>query len=306
MSRSIAKLKHILNNAFEVIVMTLAILTLAFVTAQIVFGASVKQKSFAAPDEGVRALIEAARSNDTKALFDILGLDAKAFIQSGDPVSDRESWERFIKFYEESSKLLKSGDTKVVLQVGKDEWPFPIPLVKSGTGWIFDSKEGKEEIVNRRIGRNELDVIQVCLAYVDAQREYYQRNPQDDPLLQYAQKFLSTAGKRDGLYWEAKADEPPSPFGPLVTQARGAGYKGAGGKPVPYHGYYYRILTGQGPNAPDGAYDYTVRGKMIGGFGMVAHPRNTDPRESWHSSSTTTASFTKKTWDRTPRPLLNP
>jgi hypothetical protein len=177
-----------------------------------------------------------------------------------------------VQAYEEAHTLVQSGDTKVMLQVGKDEWPFPIPLVKGSTSWRFDSKEGKEELLNRNIGRNELDVIQVCLAYVDAQREYYMRNPQGDALLQYASKFLSTQGKRDGLYWETTADEPPSPFGPLVARARGEGYKHAGRKPTPYHGYYYKMLTRQGPNAPDGAYDYVVRGKMIGGFAMVAYP----------------------------------
>ena len=220
----------------------------------------------------MRALIDAGEKNDTKAILQILGPEAKSFIETGDPVSDREARERFNKSYDEANKLVKTGDTKVFLQVGKDEWPLPIPLVKGSTGWRFDTKEGKQEILNRRIGRNELDVIQVCLAYVDAQREYYQRNPQKDPLLQYAQKFISTKGKHDGLYWEAKPDEQPSPFGPLVVQAKAAGYQGAGGKPVPYHGYYYKILTGQGPDAPGGAYDYIVRGKMMGGFGMVAYP----------------------------------
>src|SRR5439155_22168162 len=157
------------------------------------------------------------KKNDTKAILQILGPEAKSFIETGDPVSDREARERFNKSYDEANKLVKTGDTKAVLQVGKDEWPLPIPLVKGSTGWRFDTKEGKQEILNRRIGRNELDVIQVCLAYIDAQREYYQRNPQKDPLLQYAQKFISTKGKHDGLYWEAKPDEKPSPFGPSVV-----------------------------------------------------------------------------------------
>jgi len=174
--------------------MTLAILTIAFVTVHVVFGADAQQKSFSSPEEAVRALIDAGEKNDTKAILEILGPEAKSFIETGDPVSDREARERFNKSYDEANKLVKTGDTKAVLQVGKDEWPLPIPLVKGSTGWRFDTKEGKEEILNRRIGRNELDVIQVCLAHVDAQREYYQRNPQKDPLLQYAQKFISTKG----------------------------------------------------------------------------------------------------------------
>jgi hypothetical protein len=157
----------------------------------------------------------------------------------------------------------------MILEIGKDKWPFPIPIVKESSGWRFDAKEGREEIIDRRIGRNELDVIQVCLAFVDAQLEYYRRNPLQEPLLQYAQKFLSTKGKRDGLYYETKQNEDASPWG---SQARGEGYRRTGGKPVAYRGYYYQILTGQGPNAPGGAYEYVVRGKMMGGFGMVAYP----------------------------------
>jgi hypothetical protein len=216
--------------------------------------------------------MEATKKNDTKAMLAILGPEAKSIIQSGDQVSDRAAFERFVKSYEEANKLVKSGDTQAILEVGKDAWPFPIPLVKEKAGWRFDTHEGKEEIINRRIGRNELDVIQVSLAFVDAEREYYQRDPDGDKLLQYAQKFISTKGKRDGLFWETKPGEQPSPLGPLVARARGEGYKGAGGKPIPYHGYYYRLLMGQGKDAPGGAYDYVVRGKMMGGFGMVAYP----------------------------------
>jgi hypothetical protein len=232
----------------------------------------VKQKTFVSAEEGVKALMEAVKKSDTNATLAILGPEAKSLIQSGDQVSDRAASERFVKSYEESNKLVKSGDTKAVLEVGKDAWPFPIPLVKESAGWRFDTQEGKEEIINRRIGRNELDVIQVSLAIVDAEREYYQRDPDGDKLLQYAQKLISTKGKRDGLYWETKPGEQPSPLGLLVARARGEGYKGAGGKPVPYHGYYYKLLTGQGKDAPGGAYDYLVRGKMMGGFGVVAYP----------------------------------
>jgi hypothetical protein len=240
--------------------------------AGVALGAAVRQKSFPTPEEGVQALIEAVQNNDITALLGILGPEAKSLADTGDPVVDRENRERFVKSYEEAHTLVQAGDTKIVLQIGKDEWPFPIPLIKDSAGWRFDTQEGKAEIRKRRIGRNELDVIQVCLAYVDAQREYYVRNPQNATLLQYASKFLSTKGKRDGLYWEAPDNEPPSPLGPLVAQARREGYKRAAGKPVPYHGYYYKMLTGQGPDAPDGAYDYVVRGKMIGGFALVAYP----------------------------------
>jgi hypothetical protein len=260
-----------MNNYYRLTLVLAVVLALGL--APPIFGAdAVKQKTFSSPEEGVKALMEATKKNDTKAMLAILGPEAKSLIESGDQVSDRAAGERFVKSYEESNKLVKSGDTQAVLEVGKDAWPFPIPLVKESAGWRFDTQEGKEEIINRRIGRNELDVIQVSLAFVDAEREYYQRDPDGDKLLQYAQKFISTKGKRDGLYWETKSGEQPSPLGPLVARARGEGYKGAAGKPIPYHGYYYKILTGQGKDAPGGAYDYLVKGKMMGGFGMVAYP----------------------------------
>lgn len=260
-----------MNNYHRLTLVLAIVLALGFTPS--IFGAdAVKQKTFSAPEEGVKALMEATKKNDTKAMLAILGPEAKSIIQSGDQVSDRAAFERFVKSYEEANKLVKSGDTQAILEVGKDAWPFPIPLVKENAGWRFDTQEGKEEIINRRIGRNELDVIQVSLAFVDAEREYYQRDPDGDKLLQYAQKFISTKGKRDGLFWETKPGEQPSPLGPLVARARGEGYKGAGGKPIPYHGYYYRLLMGQGKDAPGGAYDYVVRGKMMGGFGMVAYP----------------------------------
>jgi hypothetical protein len=252
--------------------MLLVLYLLSMGTVGVALGAAVKQQSFPTPEEGVQALIEAAQRNDTTTLLAILGPEAQSIVNTGDPVSDQETRERFVKDYEEAHTLVQSGDTKVVLQIGKDEWPFPIPLIKDSTGWRFNTQEGKAEIRNRLIGRNELDVIQVCLAYVDAQREYYVRNPLNAALLQYAPKFISTKGKRDGLYWETAANEPPSPLGPLVAQARREGYKRNAGKPVPYHGYYYKMLTRQGPDAPDGAYDYVVRGKMIGGFALVAYP----------------------------------
>ncbi len=269
---SLAKFKSLLTNSFAIGALLAAVLSLVVIMEEVALGAAAKQKTFATPEEAAAALIKAGKEKDTKPLLVILGAEAKSFLDTGDPVNDRESRERFIKSYEESNALTKSSETKVILEVGKDRWPFPIPLVKEKAGWQFDTNEGKEEIINRRVGRNELDAIQVCLAYVDAQRDYYMRNPQKNPLLQYAAKFISAKGKRDGLYFETKADEEPSPLGPLVAEARAAGYQGAGGKPVAYHGYYYKILTGQGRDAAGGAYDYLANGKMIGGFGLVAYP----------------------------------
>jgi len=237
--------------------------------------AEAKQQTFATPEEAVKALMTAAKAGDTKAMLDVLGPGSRAIVQSGDAVADRGGRERFVKSYEEANKLTRSGDAKTVLSTGKDDWPFPIPIVKDAAGWRFDAKQGREEILNRRIGRNELSVIQVAQAYVDAQREYYLRNPQNDKLLHYAQKFVSAQGKRDGLYYPTNLGERPSPLGPRVERAKAAGYekgKDAAGQPVPYHGYHYRILRRQGPDAPGGAYDYVAQGKMIGGFALVAWP----------------------------------
>jgi len=237
------------------------------------FAAAAKQSVYPTPEEAVKELIAAVKSHDTKAMLGILGPGSGAIVQSGDAVADKAGRERLVKAYEEANKLEKSGDAKAVLSIGKDGWPFPVPIVKGAAGWRFDAKEGREEILNRRIGRNELNVVQVLQAFVDAQREYYLRNPQGDKLLQYAQKVASTQGKRDGLYFPTKAGERPSPLGPLVDSARAVGYKKSeGGQPIAYHGYHYRILKGQGPDAKGGAYDYVVQGRMIGGFALIAWP----------------------------------
>lgn len=249
------------------------VLALLLAAAAIPATAATGPKIFAAPEQAVRQLIAAVKAGDSKALLEILGADAKALIASGDPIADKEGRERFARNYEEANKLEKSGDDRVILSIGRDAWPFPIPIVKNAAGWRFDTDEGKEEILNRRVGRNERETIQSALAYVDAQREYYLRNPQGDKMLQYAQKFLSANGKRDGLYWPARGSEAPSPLGPVYAAARAEGYgKGSSGKPYPYHGYFYRILKGQGPEARGGAYGYVAQGRMIGGFALVAYP----------------------------------
>ena len=244
---------------------------------QSVFAAEVKQikqNTFKSPEEAVKSLMDAVKSNDTKELLAIFGPAGKEIISSGDKVADNAGRERFVKSCEEMSKLEKESDNKVTLVVGNNEWPFPIPIVKKGETWVFDTMAGKEELLNRRIGRNELDTIQTCLAYVDAQREYAMKDRDSNKLLEYAQKFWSTKGKKDGLYWETKEGEEQSPFGSLAARAIQAGYapKKPGDKPVPYYGYFYKILKAQGKNAPGGAYDYVIKGKMIGGFALVAYP----------------------------------
>jgi Protein of unknown function (DUF2950) len=231
-------------------------------------------KTFASPEEAAKALVEAAKQEDAKALLDILGPEGKGLVSTGDQAADQAERKRFVSEYEEKSHLEQQADKRVILVVGKEERPFAIPIVKAGEAWQFDAKAGKEELLNRRIGRNELSAIQVCLAFVDAQREYAFRSQQKMGLLQYAQKFWSSEGKKDGLYWATKEGEEPSPFGPLAAKAAKEGYpqKKAGDKPAPYLGYFYKILKKQGPRASGGAYDYVVRGKMIGGFGLVARP----------------------------------
>ena len=232
------------------------------------------QKTFKTPEEAVKGLMDAVKANDTKALLAIFGPAGKEIISSGDEVADKAGIEHFIKDYEEMSRLEKETDKKVTLVVGNREWPFPIPIVKKGETWVFDTMAGKEELLNRRIGRNELNTIQTCLAYVDAQREYALKDRDSDKVREYALKFWSTPGKKDGLHWETKEGEGPSPFGAVAAQAVQEGYarKKPGDKPSPYHGYFYKILKAQGKNAPGGAYDYVINGKMIGGFALVAYP----------------------------------
>ena len=219
----------------------------------------------------MQAFVAALRAGDTKALMGILGSDGRPLIYSGDPVADRQGRERFLAGYDAANRLA-AGDDTTVIHVGPDDWAFPIPLVKVGERWRFDPRQGREEIIARRIGRNELYTVQTCLAYVDAQREYYAEDRDGDGLLEYAQQFASTPGKRDGLYWATKPGEPPSPLGDLVVRARAEGYRRDGSVPTPLHGYLYRILTAQGPSAPGGEYDYVARGQMIAGFALVAFP----------------------------------
>jgi hypothetical protein len=231
------------------------------------------QMSFVSPGAGITALVEAVKSNDQAMLLAILGTHGSNLISSGDAVADARSREAFLKAYSVANKLVLDGDTQAVLVIGKDEWPLPLPLVKSTDGWRFDTQKGEEEILARRIGRNELATIQVCLAIVDAEREYAARDLNGDGAPDYAPEFVSTPGKHDGLYWETSAGEPPSPLGPLLAAAAREGYPPSGSGPLaPYHGYFYKILTRQGPDAPGGAYDYLVKGKMIGGFAVIAYP----------------------------------
>jgi len=235
--------------------------------------AKVKQKTFASPEEAAKAAAEAVASHDRKTLASIFGPGSERLFSSGDAVADRQLGERFTELYSESHKVVPEGEGKAILQIGKNDWPLPVPIVKQGETWRFDTAAAQDEIIDRRIGRNELYTIQTILAIADAQQDYAAKDRNGDGLLAYAQKFRSSPGKRDGLYWPTKAGEELSPLGALAADASAQGYRaGAQGKPQPYHGYYFRILTGQGKDAPGGAYDYRVKGKMIGGFAILAYP----------------------------------
>jgi len=230
-------------------------------------------QSFETPQAATDTLVAAVRSGDPKHIEQVLGTSSDKLINSGDPVDDARARERFLAAYDKQSKIEQNGDARATLVIGENDWPFPLPLIRQGGRWRFDVVAGADEVINRRIGRNELAAIQVCLAYVDAQREYAAAQGNVDGLHRYAAKFVSSPGRRDGLYWPTEDGQPASPLGPLATKARDEGYgKSKNAPKEPYHGYLYRILTAQGRDAPGGAYDYVVKGKMIGGFGMVAYP----------------------------------
>ena len=233
------------------------------------------QLTFGTPEAALEALVKAFRNTDEAKsytdLYTLFGTGSGPMISSGDKVADREIRAKFLRLYDEKNRLEITGDRKAVIHVGSNDWPFPIPIVKAGKRWQFDMKQGKEEILSRRIGANELDAIQTCLAIVDAQREYAATDWDGDGLLEYAQRLQSTSGKKDGLYWEETPGEKPSPLGPLLAKARSEGYR-KGEKPVPYHGYFFRLLTEQGKDAHGGAYSYLVKDSMVGGFALVAYP----------------------------------
>ncbi len=246
-----------------------------------------KQMLFATPEEAMKTLVEAAKAKDRSALAVIFGPEAQQQLLSGDEVQDNHEMDQFAAAVQRSVKIEKVNDAKYTIAIGERNWPFPIPIVKEGKQWRFDTQAGAEEILNRRIGENELSAIMTCRAYVLAQWQYFtEEGENNDGITEYAQKFISSPGKKDGLYWETAEGEKPSPLGSLVAAARAEGYgpkdPNAASKHAPYHGYYFKILTSQGAYAPAGKYNYIINGHMIAGFGLVAYP------DKWGSSGVMT------------------
>ena len=226
------------------------------------------QKPFASAEGACNALVMAAQNNDEKAMFEILGRYGKQIVSSGDETEDANSRANFVQRYQEMHRLVEEPDGTTVLYIGAQNWPCPIPLVRKGNSWYFDTEEGKKDILYRRIGRNELSTIRVCQELVAAQKEFHSTQHNE-----YTRKFFSDEGQHDGLYWKAADGEPQSPIGPLVASAVAEGYaKNQDAAPTPYRGYYFHILTHQGKDAPGGAKSYIVNGKMTEGFAFVAYP----------------------------------
>jgi hypothetical protein len=231
-------------------------------------------KTFTSPDTAAEALAGAAKTKDRAALKTVLGPESDE-LQMSDQIQAEGELADFAAAFDASHRVVRNSDARTTIVVGTNSWPFPIPLVQKNGQWFFDTHAGKEEIINRRIGRNELSAIESVRAYVDAQREYARLDRDGDDVLEYAQDFLSTPGKKDGLYWSPELDGEISPLGPLVAAAQQQGYMKSNGEksgPRPFHGYYFKILTRQGKHAPGGKYDYIVNRNMIGGFALVAWP----------------------------------
>lgn len=229
------------------------------------------QEKFKSPDDAVAALVAAARSDNSRDLMKVLGSDGREILFSGDDVADQKRRSDFLVAFDLKHQIVKKGDNAAELVLGSNDWQLPIPLVQKAGAWQFDTATGRREILARRIGGNELSAIQTALSYVDAQNEYASLNPPGTKVDSYARRIISTPGKKDGLYWPAAANEQQSPLGEAFALATIQGYR-PGAEAMPYHGYYYKVLTGQGANVPGGAMNYLVKGNLIGGFGLVAWP----------------------------------
>jgi hypothetical protein len=258
---------HVIEDVMNGTLVSMAIAALLCTTASIVSA----QQDFKTPDEAASALASAAKAGDRKAIVTVLGPDGQDIVSSGDEVADVATRQKFIAAYDAKHQIAMEGDNKATLVIGQEDFPLPIPLVRKDGSWRFDTAAGREEILFRRVGRDELDAIQSCLAYVDAQNEYAETDRTGAGANTYAQRIISEPGKKDGLYWPTSQGEDASPLGELIAEATAQGYRPGAGR-TPFHGYYFKILTKQGPAAPGGELDYIVRGKMIGGFALVAYP----------------------------------
>src|SRR5262245_10997039 len=252
----------------------LIILLLTFIS-QFTLHAAESARAFSNPQEAVSALGQAANTANRPALMALFGPTSEELVNPDRIQGDREM-ATFAAAFNATNRLVRESDTRMVLEVGTNNWPFPIPLVKVASGWQFDTRAGLEELLNRRIGRNELEVLGVMRAYVDAQREYASKDRDGDEVLEYAQKAVSSPGQTDGLYWPPDLNGEISPLGPWVADAQSEGYfrklSATDSGPQPFHGYLFKILTRQGKHAPGGKYDYIINGNMIGGFALVAWP----------------------------------
>jgi hypothetical protein len=254
------------------VVLTSAIVALLLIAHSSV-GQQGSEKTFSTPGDAALALYRAAKSSDSQTMSSIFGSNANDILHTGDAVADKNMVENFLRRYEQMHRVVVEPDHTATLYIGAENWPFPIPIVKNNAGaWYFDTETGKTEILQRRVGTNENDAIEILHSLVDAQQEYASEPRDGDTTKHYALKFLSDPGKQNGLYWKTAGDQPESPIGPLLVSATNEGYQMRQGEPSPFHGYYYRILTKQGPDAKGGARDYMVGDKLTRGFAFVAYP----------------------------------
>jgi Protein of unknown function (DUF2950) len=248
-------------------------LTLILTSAAALYAQQLAEKTFATPQEAAQALVDAAAKNDTAALMKLFGPQGTDIVQSGDAAEDSASRANFVRRVHEKMdvRVEPQNPARAMLIAGSDDWPFPVPLIRAKSGqWHFDAARGRTEILARRIGRNELVAIDVARAYVEAQMNYASQDYNHDGILQYAQKLISTSGKKDGLYWEGEpANLVPKDF---ADAADAIAASGPSGKRTPYHGYYFHVLKAQGPDAAGGAHSYIVKGEMMGGFALIAYP----------------------------------
>jgi len=251
-----------------------ALMLVVVVLAAVLAGAQqANEKTFSSPGEAVLALYNAAKASDDATILTIFGSSANDIVHTGDAVADKNMVAGFVTRYDQMHRVVLEPDGNATLYIGADNWPLPIPIAKNASGaWYFDTEAGKNEILYRRVGRNENDAIDILHALVEAQMDYASQMHDGSTTKQYAMKFISDEGKQNGLYWKTADNQDPSPIGPLLVSAAGEGYAMKQGQPAPYHGYYYRILTKQGAAAKGGAKDYVVNGQLTKGFAFVAYP----------------------------------